>query len=491
MNATSITSDSRRIGDCILLGIILLLGALGCVAQTPQPTPPGPAPSPSRPRLDPFPAEQDWSFLADQGEPTDSWDHLKYVRWGSSQQQYLSLGLETRTEYEYFGNWMLGAGPQDQNGYGLIRVMPHLDLHDGPDFRFFTEITFNYAPGRSGGPRPNLDEDRGDFHQGFLEIGPHASRRDGSSLRLGRQEIVLGSGRLFDNNEGPNVKLSFDGVRIITETTKLCWDNFIAKPVQNNTGFFDDTPNHGQTTWGSYLTLHPQVLHSSGLDVYYLGLASANIAYNRGSANEVRHTLGVRTFREAQAGVDYNWEWNYQLGSFGSEGLRACSISTETGYTFAATRFTPRPLIRVDTYSGDHGSTGQSLGTYNSYFPRGAYFTPKAIPFLGNQNLIDIHPQVQFHLRANVTGELGASWYWRESTADGVYAFGSGMLMDAASANHARFLDSQGDMELRWAPAAHIVTALNVAGFAPSGFLAGAENHRAPITANLGMTYRF
>jgi hypothetical protein len=73
MNSAEITSDSRRIGDGILLGIILLLGALGCVAQTPQPTPPGPAESPSRPHLDPFPAEQDWSFLADQGARNDSW----------------------------------------------------------------------------------------------------------------------------------------------------------------------------------------------------------------------------------------------------------------------------------------------------------------------------------------------------------------------------------------------------------------------------------
>ena len=105
MNGTDTTSDSRRVGDCILFGVVLLLGALGCVAQTPQPTPTGPAPSPSRPHLDPFPAEQDWSFLADQGERTDSWDRLKYVRWGPNQ-QYISLGLETRTEYEYFDNWI-------------------------------------------------------------------------------------------------------------------------------------------------------------------------------------------------------------------------------------------------------------------------------------------------------------------------------------------------------------------------------------------------
>ena len=53
---------------------------------------------------------------------------------------------------------------------------------------------------------PKIDEDRGDVHQAFLEIGSHVSSAHGISLRAGRQEVVLGSGRLFDNNEGPNVK---------------------------------------------------------------------------------------------------------------------------------------------------------------------------------------------------------------------------------------------------------------------------------------------
>jgi hypothetical protein len=70
---------------------------------------------------------------------------------------YLSLGLEYRTEYEYFDNWMLGAGPQDHNGYLLIRVMLHLDLHAGSDLRLFSELEFDYVAGRAGGPRPGRD----------------------------------------------------------------------------------------------------------------------------------------------------------------------------------------------------------------------------------------------------------------------------------------------------------------------------------------------
>ena len=475
----------------VLFALLCQLIAGLAAAQTPDPSPPGPPQAANRPHLNPFPAEQDWSFLADPAARTDALDRFKYVPWGENPQHYVSFGLEYRTEYEYFDNWMFGAGPQDPNGYVMSRVMPHVDLHVGPNLRFFTELKFDYNAGRNGGPRPGIDEDRGDFHQGFLEMGSHVSREQGTSLRIGRQEVVLGTGRLFDNNEGPNVKLSFDGARLITQTAHIRWDNFVLKPVEDNPGFFDDAPNHAQTAWGSYLTAPLSITSRGQVDLYYLGLATESATYNRGSANELRQTIGARFFRVPDTGLDYNWELNAQLGSFGADRIRGWSVSTETGYTFSHTRFHPRPLLRVDAYSGDHNPAGHTLGTYNPYFPRGAYFTPKEIPSLGNQNLMDLHPVLQFLARQNVTGEISWNWYWRESPKDGVYAFGSTALIDSSNGSRVRYLGDQGDMEIRWSPAKHIVTAWNLMGFRPSGFLTQFPNHRPPIGANVGITYRF
>jgi Alginate export len=245
-------ADLRRLAFSVVMMVMSLIHA---AAQTPDPQFLGEVSDPARPALNPFPAEQDWSFLARPAQHPDFFDPAKYIRLGDEPQKYISFGLEYRTEYEYYDNWMLGSGPQDHNGYVFNRVMPHFDLHAGPDFRLFSEWKFDYIADRVGGPRLNIDEDAGDIHQTFVEIGPHVSSDRGSSLRLGRQEVVLGSGRLFDNNEGPNVKLSFGGARWITQTSHLRWDAFVLKPVENKTGFFDDYPNAQQTTWGSYLTL--------------------------------------------------------------------------------------------------------------------------------------------------------------------------------------------------------------------------------------------
>jgi hypothetical protein len=485
---------SKKSASCwyfVLIGFLIALAALPARAQTPDPQPPGPPPDPARPPLNPFPAEQDWSFLADSSTRTDFFDPVKFIPFSDSPQLYLSLGFEYRVEYEYFDNWMFGAGPQDHNGYVMNRVMPHFDFRAGRYFRLFSEFEFDFEDGRNGGPRPQIDEDRGDVHQAFVEIGSHVSSSHGISLRAGRQEVVLGTGRLFDNNEGPNVKLSFDGFRFIIEQARVRLDLFALKPVENNLGFFDDVPNHAQSVWGSYLTVPAPIVSRAQADIYYIGLDTKSATYNKGAAHELRNTIGTRMFRPIGKGLDYNWEANYQWGSFGNDSIRAWSVSTETGFTVARVRFHPRPLLRVDVYSGDGNSANQSLGTFNSLFPRGAYFTPKMVPTFGPQNLIDLHPVIQFQLNTNVTGAFAWDWYWRESTHDGIYAFGSGVLIDPASASHARYLGDQGDLEIRWAPVRHVILAFNLAGFRPGTFFNTLTYNAAPIEGNVGFTYRF
>jgi Alginate export len=148
-------------------------------------------------------------------------------------------------------------------------------------------------------------------------------------------------------------------------------------------------------------------------------------------------------------------------------------------------------LLRADVYSGDGNPVNQPLGTFNPLFPRGAYFTPAVVPFLGPQNFIDLHPVVQFQPRSNVTGAFAWVWYWRESTHDGIYAFGSDALIDPGDTSHARYLGTQGDLEIRWAPAPHVIIAFNLAGFKPGSFFNTLTFNAGPIAANVGFTYRF
>jgi hypothetical protein len=88
-----------------------------CVLRLPIPQPWGQVSDPARPAWNRFPAEQDCSFLSRPALHPDFFDPVKYIPLDGAANRYLSFGLEYRTEYEYYDNWMLGAGPQDHNGY--------------------------------------------------------------------------------------------------------------------------------------------------------------------------------------------------------------------------------------------------------------------------------------------------------------------------------------------------------------------------------------
>lgn len=469
-------------------------------AQTPDPTPPGGYNPPERPPLTPMPQTADYSFLADPEARTDFWDPLKYISLGSPD-HYMTFGFEYRTQWEWYNNANWGAGPQTAGGYNLERIMPLIDLHLGKHFRWFSQFEFDNVYGRNGGPRPGIDEDRGDIHESFLDFGTDEESGNGISLRVGRQELVYGTGRLLDNNEGPNVKLSFDGARVRYAATSYSLGLFAVKPVEILPGFFDDVPNHGQSLWGAYGTIPFHFIHRSKMDLYYIGSDNKRATFdNAGTGRELRHTVGTRFFRDPGEGLDFNWEADFQWGGFNGRIIRAWRISTETGYTFAQTGWKLRPLLRADASSGTNDPEGNTLGTFNPLFPRGAYLTPCMPPVFELPNVMDVHPMLMTRPRPNISTSVAWNWFFRESVEDGLYGFdNSGPVyfldnlspLSGLTPQGHRYIGSMGDLEIRWAPVQHVILAANFAGMTSSSYIRRISPGDALIYSNVGFTYRF
>ena len=229
---------------CLLIVALRLFVSSAVNAQTPDPSPVD-APQPEvRPALGPFPRFQDWSFLRDPSLRIDPFDTLKFIPLNESGTNYLTVSVENRTEVQYIDNNAWGAGRQDSTGYVFERLMPSADLHLGDHVRIFVTLAFDDVGGKKAGPRPVIDKDIADAHEGFVEFGgnlhdPHP----GWDVIIGRQEIVLGTGRLLDDNEGVNVRSAFDGVRIGYDKPKGRIDLIAVKPVETNPGAWDDRPN--------------------------------------------------------------------------------------------------------------------------------------------------------------------------------------------------------------------------------------------------------
>ena len=186
-------------------------------------------------------------------------------------------------------------------------MMLSFDAHYGKHFRSFVEFKSGLESFRRGGPRP-IDEKKLDFQAAFFEVGT-SGERNWTKFRVGRQEMEYGSGRLIDVREGPNVRLSFDGFKLVNKVGAWRIDGFAVRPDLDKPGFFDNAPNHQVGFWGIYSTR--PLARGVSMDAYYLGLDRKEATFERGTAHEVRHTLGGRLWRPV-ATERRGWDFDYE-----------------------------------------------------------------------------------------------------------------------------------------------------------------------------------
>ena len=153
----------------------------------------------------------------------------------------LTLGGETRIRFERFVNPSFGSAPDDRSGYLLQRYLFHADLHVGAPLRVFAQVQSGLEVGRVGGPRPT-DEDRLDLHQAFVDLQTQRGTRS-LTLRVGRQEIELGSSRFVSAREGLNTRQTFDALRLLGQAGAWRTSMYIFRPVVTSQGFFDNGPD--------------------------------------------------------------------------------------------------------------------------------------------------------------------------------------------------------------------------------------------------------
>jgi len=431
-----------------ILVLVFLVGELPARAQSDQTNPPTPDRSYKL-----LSEDEDWSFLRDRSLRQDFWDPIKYIPLRSDADDwYLTIGGEAREVWEQIGNDNWGQQPY-MNGYFNERYMIHFDVHYGKHVRTFVELKSALNSFRIGGPR-TIDEKKLDFQAAFLELGTSGDR-NWIKLRVGRQEMDYGSGRLIDVREGPNSRLSFDGFMVKSKIDSWQVDGFAMRPDLDKFGFFDNAPDHTVGFWGVYATR--RLPHKHTLDVYYLGLNRKEATFERGTAQEVRHSLGARIFQPAateRPGWDFDYEGTWQFGTFGSGNIEAWTIASNTGYRFPTAPLKPRFSVNANIASGDHPGSN-ALGTFNPLYPSGHYFGVFASTGPGPFNFIDIHPKVQLDASHGVSIFVDCTFQWRQSLEDGVYAI-PGFLIAAAGDSRARFVGHRPGTEVTWQANRHL-----------------------------------
>lgn len=526
-------TKSNVLAVCVAISVLFPVAAQTQTAVPPTPEATAPGQTLARPPYSIQREDEDYRFLRDPKRRTDFWDALKFVPLNRRGTKYLSFGGEARPYFEFFENENWGAPPPAmgggaaammpnppmpntgsatmppmsasaggravrQNDYLLQRYMLHADLHIGPTFRLFMQLKSGLVDGRAGVPRPP-DKDRLDVNQLFFDFNfgtqePSARANNGNdfppaaprpplvALRVGRQELNYGAGRLVSVREGPNVRVGFDGVRAILRPNRTNardgtggWraDIFAARPVETNPGTFDDGTIDAESLWGVYATgpfVRPKRAESPpaeidaqapaplsgqsasqspppayGVDLYYFENRRRMGRFDQGAAKERRHTIGTRFFNQRQA-FDYDAEFVYQFGTFGAGDIRAWAVSFRTGYTFGGRRGDLVRLgVEAGVNSGDRDPNHPDLQTFLPPAPRGSYFGQ--IGANGPANAAGISPTATFRPTPSLSIATSCYFFLRQSVGDALYGV-PGNILRTGRQTRERYVGTQPQIEI-------------------------------------------
>ncbi|QGL96394.1 hypothetical protein FEO90_06195 [Stenotrophomonas maltophilia] len=427
---------------------------------------------------------EDWSALADPANRRGRWtESFKYFPLSGNSAIYLTTGVEARSRYEGYENVNWGSSQDDS--YVWNRLMPHADLHIGK-VRVFAQPILSAISGtdRTKGP---ADSTGIDMLQAFVDVELAVPGDASLQLSAGRKLISFGSGRFIDRRYGTGVPLPFDGVEAILTGKVHQLTGFYLQPVDTKIGGFNDRRSRNKAVWGLYATQWFDTKHLNGFDVYYIGLRDRNAVFDQGAGKQLAHTLGSRLFGDGGA-----WHWNVeaalQLGTFAGHRSQAWGAGVETGYRFRSTPLRPEIALTADIVSGDGDPDDPKLGTLNSLFPNGKYFG--ALSPIGPRNLIHVRPSISVHPHEDVALSLTVVAYWRQSTADGIYAI-PGMLVRSGQQSDARFIGKQIELATSWQITPELNLTASLSAFDPGPFIRDTGPARTIKMAGVQTTYRF
>lgn len=450
-------------------------------AQSERATPrPGTGAAPPPPYT-PLRWNEDYSFLRDPSRRTDFFDPIKYIPLGDDPDTYLSLGGQARYRYELFNNNNFGAGPQDDTGYHLTRLLAHADLHLGKHLRGFVQIKSAMEDGRAGGPRPP-DADEFDLQQAFVDFKlplPFGPQGATVTLRGGRQDLLYGAQRLVGPLDWANTRRTFEGGRGVLQSSKdHSLDLFWVRPVLVDI----EEPNVGdeRTSFaGVYDTRAlPTVFGKEAatkLELYGFILNRSEASFPpEGVDDEDRYTVGAR-LTAAPKPFDLDVEGAYQFGKYGGGNISAWMIVAEAGYNLAEVALAPRLFLGYDAASGDDSPGDGDLQTFNQLFPTGHPHLGY-IDVIGRQNIIDLHPGIELTLLKDaryakkVTLRAEHHLFWRQSDADAVYNAAGGVARNDLGSDET-YIGSETDLLLNWQVERHWSAYVGYSHFFPGDFI--------------------
>lgn len=255
-----------------------------------------------------------------------------------------------------------GIGFADSSDdYFLTRVRVNVLVKPAPWLKMFVQGQDTRAFGYDK-PVPGGTQDSLDLRQAYVELSGEG--KESSMVRVGRQEITLGGGRLIGQSDWGNTGAAVDGARGAVAMRGARLDVFTFSPVTADDSRFD-RHKAGLHYDGAYLTLS-RILPYSSVEPYYFMKRQINVAGERGDlGNLTLSTVGGRMAGRLPGRLDYTAELARQFGRSARDMVSAMAGNYVLGWTVSTATWKPRVSAEFTHASGDSANKDGRRGTFD------------------------------------------------------------------------------------------------------------------------------
>lgn len=429
-----------------------------------------------------LPQDEDWS-LAGEEAPV-----LKAQSWAQGAIT-TSLGLDARFHGEQFRNEAFGAIPGADDAL-FLRLTPWASVTFNDRVRVYGALKHGGVAGREASTPAAIDDPL-DLHQGFVEVAAGdlvGQTRKDLLVRVGRQELHYGAGRVLAIRAGRIMRDDYDGALVRYRQGRWITDGFSFYGVQDRDGIFDNGTDDSVNLTGLYTS---GVVQGVNVDLYAISWRRDDIAGPAGPVDESRHYLGVR----AHTAMATHWRWDIEAtGLSGSiDGTQMDISGYQVGGLVSRTLpelpGRPQPTLEFLYTSGDGDPDDTRIETFLAPQASGLVYEDVTQP-LGPGNLAWIKASVPLQIgpRLRLTPYVHA--FWRVEAEDGLYTLFNTPLLEAG-AGQGDFVGLDVGATARLSLSDHLSAFGYVGHFEPGDVFSGTNRDVSGGSAIFGLSYRY
>ncbi|MCS7306770.1 MAG: alginate export family protein [Thermoguttaceae bacterium] len=359
----------------------------------------------------------------------DSLKRFSLTPWAT-----LDVGGEYRlrhhSERNHRGQGLTGL----DDDFLLHRTRLYANLELGELARVYAEMNDALSTNETYQPR-QLEEDRTELQNLFMDVPILGFRSDGFVARLGRQELLYGAGRLVSPLDWANTRRTFEGYKLFWQGAFWTVDAFWVRPIYPNPEAFD-SPDASQQFMGLYLVR--RLGQQAVVEGYYLRLVEED-----GVPDFDFHTFGFRSHQEYNGWLG-ELEAAIQFGSYGAVDHTAGMYTIGVGRRFSCLPGKPVFWMYYDWASGD---PIQGNG-FHHLFPDSHQYLGY-MDLFGRRNIEDWNFQLLVHPHRDWTVQVAWHIFHRQHPLDVPY--GVDMRPLVATPGGSGDYGQELDVVLQWA----------------------------------------